>query len=947
MVDTSIIERKIYSNVMDTCFNAIVVEAFVNGVPIEESEKTDELRDKLSHYAAECLTDLGSSHLLTEALESVKNHTSRLSAPEVAYLKQINSICMETAKSVTARIIEENKGNDDALKEAADKVALTQSEFERFSKAASNVTPDALSKMIQDKTLNTIKEEKEAFQKDAELELEVVNAINAVSEEENPDELPPEMGDVGEPPKEGDDIGQNAAPGNEEPQSDEPADEAFGFFKSKRNDGAADLKKHFKQIRSKIEPIYKQANAEVKKRIELPSFEVKYNADHTRAGFIIFRYDVDMWETAMSHISDEDRDAWYKTIDAMSNAAKNVISKISGGMFGEAVGRSNGYFDFTIPVNQDATPASESFTLSEYSSTATDEIAMEGLFNAIRNGWRRLLGKAPIEKVAKDAGPSNMQPTPVAQAPAGKSSPPISVTNVGKDGAVPNVSKFDFIQSQESYLGVIVSYASLIAKNNKDLIEMRAIGVTGPKNLSAFYFTTDGANWDFDGYGRIAMNFLTMVEIQNQRKLRADGRNVTAYEFIFYCKNGEFDDRGGESGKTAVSINHEFKPIPDPKDWLMTHRPINNDSPIRIANHGDPTYEHYGFSTRKAMESYVGVQKKVSEDAMDSFMKSIAGQNYRRKHASIFSKLQELAYEGILATTESYDSIPFGTMAAITKENTFSKFTSHRTKDLKATMESVSRYNFESMGTPDAPTKEQLSNGLLVASIIYAFFETLNSMNLYCPKLNEIREFVDEAIPIKDRVALDRKQFMDFFRSVIANAQHQLRGVNTVPDVEVIQKDLDVVREHTASPGFDDDRPEINEAIESLQNAIDAKRDLIIKATTQSLPKVEESAYESMMRTTDTLKFTRVANIAGRKSNVASFRCKIDPGSKYICLEALNASGTPVGRNSFALESRIPKDGLVDFVTTAVKSSKLMTCGKRVVVSDKRNGKIYLDTNKL
>ena len=332
---------------------------------------------------------------------------------------------------------------------------------------------------------------------------------------------------------------------------------------------------------------------------------------------------------------------------------------------------------------------------------------------------------------------------------------------------------------------------------------------------------------------------------------------------------------------------------------------------------------------------------------MDSFMKSIAGQNYRRKHASIFSKLQELAYEGILATTESYDFIPFNTMAAITKENTFSKFTSHRTKDLKATMESVSRYNFESMGTPDAPTKEQLSNGLLVASIIYAFFETLNSMNLYCPKLNEIREFVDEAIPIKDRVALDRKQFMDFFRSVIANAQHQLRGVNTVPDVEVIQKDLDVVREHTASPGFDDDRPEINEAIESLQNAIDAKRDLIIKATTQSLPKVEESAYESMMRTTDTLKFTRVANIAGRKSNVTSFRCKIDPGSKYICLEALNASGTPVGRNSFALESRIPKDGLVDFVTTAVKSSKLMTCGKRVVVSDKRNGKIYLDTNKL
>ena len=717
MVDTSIIERKIYSNVMDTCFNAIVVEAFVNGVPIEESEKTDELRDKLSHYAAECLTDLGSSHLLTEALESVKNHTSRLSAPEVAYLKQINSICMETAKSVTARIIEENKGNDDALKEAADKVALTQSEFERFSKAASSVTPDALSKMIQDKTLNTIKEEKEAFQKDAELELEVVNAINAVSEEENPDELPPEMGDVGEPPKKGAEIGQNAAPGNEEPQSEEPAGESYEY-----------------------------ASESIKKLINKASFKV----NSARYGGA----------------------PQYVAVERIRDAKKNGI----------------------VPLTMDEAKKVESYLISNpYSESAIAcHIGMHEIVT---------LDRCPVWHIKRDN------------------------------------------------------------------------------------------------------QFMPMLKTKS-------------YDIIF--------------DYTGAGVSGPFPDI-DELD----------------SSNGSDANESYGFSTRKAMESYVGVQKKVSEDAMDSFMKSIAGQNYRRKHVSIFSKLQELAYEGILATTESYDSIPFDTMAAITKENTFSKFTSHRTKDLKATMESVSRYNFESMGTPDAPTKEQLSTGLLVASIIYAFFETLNSMNLYCPKLNEIREFVDEAIPIKDRVALDRKQFMDFFRSVIANAQHQLRGVNTVPDVEVIQKDLDVVREHTASPGFDDDRPEINEAIESLQNAIDAKRDLIIKATTQSLPKVEESAYESMMRTTDTLKFTRVANIAGRKSNVASFRCKIDPGSKYICLEALNASGTPVGRNSFALESRIPKDGLVDFVTTAVKSSKLMTCGKRVVVSDKRNGKIYLDTKKL
>lgn len=717
MVDTSIIVRKIYSNVMDTCFNAIVVEAFVNSVPIDGSEMTDELRDSLSHYAAECLTDLGSSRLLTEALESVKNHTSRLSAPEVAYLKQINSICMETAQGVTARIIEENKGNDDALKAAADKVALTQSEFERFSKAAANITPDALSKMIQNKTLDTIKEEKEAFQKDKELELEIVNAINAVSDEEDPDEIPPEMGDVGTPPKTGADIGQNAAPGNEEPQSEEPVGES-----------------------------YKYASEGIKNLVAKASFKI----NSARYG----------------------GSPQYVAVERIRDMKKNGI----------------------VPLTMAEAKKVESYLISnpQSESAITCQIGMHEIIT---------LDHCPVWHTKRDNHYMPMMKTKV----------------------------YDII------------------------FDYTGAGISGP------FPDTD--------------------------------------------KDNSF---GGSEGS-----------------------------------------ESYGFSTRKAMESYVCVQKKVSEDAMDAFMKSVAGQNYRRKHSSIFSRLQELAYEGILATTESYDSIPFGTMAAITKENTFSQFNSHRSKDLKATMESVSRYDFESIGTPDGPTKEQLSNGLLVASIIYTFFETLNSMNLFCPKLNEIRAFVDETIPIKDRVALDQKQFMDFFRSVIANAKKQLQGVSTVPDVDVIQKDLDVVREHTAAPGFDDDRHEINEAIESLQAAIDAKRDAIIKATTQSVPKVDESAYESMMRTTDTLKFTRVANIAGRKPNIASFRCKIDPSSKYICMEALNASGVPVGRNSFALESRIPRDGLVDFVTTAVKSSRLMTCGKRVVVSNKRNGKIYLDTTKL
>lgn len=778
MVDTSIIARKIHSNVMDTCFNAIVAEAFIGGVPIEPSEMTDEMHDKLGAYAAECLTDLGSSKLLTEALESVKNHTSRLSAPEVAYLKQINDICMETAKAVTARIIEENKDDDEALKNAADKVALTQSEFDRFSKAAANVTPDALSKMIQKKTLDTIKEEKEAFQKDKELELEIVNAINAVSEDDASEELPPEMGDVAEPPKEGAEIGQNAAPQNEEPQSEEPVGESWVIPTSMI-------------YNSNFTPASEGILDKLFKRGAVPT-KVK---DSDFDDDLVDKYTADGIIAAAAEKAGKEIDQVYP--DYMKNRQR-ITDDIAG------IG-----FNYRNDVAYIYVKDIPGFGGNCYIIFKDDSIAIE------------------------------------------------------KDPRVLAFTRAMFLRDCK-------------------------LNVFAKEKPIAYTYTA---------------------------KLIDNGRNIRIYMRYTYSEQlrRERYDR-----------------------WVRDPQTVIGD---------EPGNESFGYSTRKAMESYVGVDKKVTEDAMDAFMRSVAGQNYRRKHSSIFSRLQELAYEGVLATTEQYDAIPFDTMAAITKENTFGRFNSHRTKDLKVTMESVSRYNFESVGTPDGPSKEQLSNGLLVASIIYTFFETLNSMNLFCPKLAEIREFVDETLPIKDRVALDKKQFMEFFKSVMANAQQQLRGMSTVPDVDVIQKDLDVVREHVQTHGFDDVRDEVNEAIESLQNAIDTKRDAII-ATSRPAPKVEESAYESMMRTTDTLKFTRVANISGRKSNVASFRCKVDPTSKYVAMEALNVSGIPVGRSTIVLESRIPKDGLVDFVTNAIRASKLPTLGKRVVVSDKRNGKIYMDTAK-
>lgn len=177
MLDTSVVERKIRDQVMDMTFKAIVTEAFIGGLPIAENELNDDLTQGFVRYANECLEDLGSYRMLDQAIESAKDPVKK------GYLKKMKAICMEAAQDVTARILKENTGNDKDLLNEAKAVTLTPAEYARFSKNAASLTPESLTKMIQKKTLDVIKEEKEAYQKDAELENELKNALNTTSDD--------------------------------------------------------------------------------------------------------------------------------------------------------------------------------------------------------------------------------------------------------------------------------------------------------------------------------------------------------------------------------------------------------------------------------------------------------------------------------------------------------------------------------------------------------------------------------------------------------------------------------------------------------------------------------------------------------------------------------------------------------------------------------------------
>jgi hypothetical protein len=607
MMDSSLVERSIQKQVMDMCFESIVSEAFIGGLPIEDSELNAGLTQHLAQYATECLKDLGSSDLLKEAMESAQSPAKK------AYLHKMYDVCMEAASSVTARILETYKNDDAALRDSVKQVSLTPEEYARFSKAAASLTPSTLTSMIQKKTLDVIKDEKEAYKKDSELQTELVNALAAADEDEE------------------------------------------GF-------------------------------------------------------------------------STED----------------------------------------------------------------------------------------PEDKGGEEAAP---QETPDEDVSVGEGEAPEAPNN--DDGGAP-----------------------------------------------------DGADIGQESYG--AAQESHFVDVQNSSKK-------------------EHVHTGAWIGRYDCECCGKAK---------------------------DP---------------------KKAQEAFESYMKSLAGERYRSKHCSVFSRIQELAYEGIMATTESYTDIPFETMTLITKQNTFSRFNSHQSKSLCSKMDCIGRYAFESVGTPDTPqqSQDQLSTALLTSSIIYTFFETLNSMNLYCPKLDEVKRFVDETIPISQRVELDRNGLMDAINGMVEQVKASTQRATTVPEVDEIRQDLDVVREKCNAPGFESHKGEIKEKLDGLESFIAQKRDRLIEEQ-RPVQAAVENYGQTLQRTRDTLKFSRAANVLARKPNVSYIKCKVDPqaNSQYVAVECYTVDHRPAGSTTVVLESNFGND-LVGYVMGAIESSALAHLDKKYMVSDKRSGKVY------
>lgn len=356
----------------------------------------------------------------------------------------------------------------------------------------------------------------------------------------------------------------------------------------------------------------------------------------------------------------------------------------------------------------------------------------------------------------------------------------------------------------------------------------------------------------------------------------------------------------------------------------------------------DPAISEPGTGDQPSPEE----QQATDENAFESYGRMVMGRDFRPEHQTFFSSLQEMAMESLMFGKEKDKDLPVTTMGVITRRRTFPVFKSFKNASPMAALENLCLQAIDSMGTPDAPeggapTEDTQRKALLTASLIYTFFETLNTMNLYCPGLQDVRQVVDERISMKDLNQMDRKIFMDGMKGIIASATNTVRKATSIAEVDAVDGQLQAVREAASrAPGMESYVPQINQACHPIFEMCKTKREILGQ---KPMPAVE-STRDLRIREDDTLKFSSYASTNGPKSNIHSFRCTIDPrkvGPNMVAVEGLDAGGARVGQQFITLGKAMEAETIDTYLTSVIGSSNLMKHDKPVTVVNHMTGKTY------
>lgn len=174
MINKGILMTRLTDKFKLLTFHSIVNECFINGLPINQSEITNDEKKALTRYSFDVLNKLGGFSVLESAFDANKK-----SFKQNLFLGDIYNICTEAATDAAKRICGETDCKDPSanLNDIVDKASFTEAEYKKFSAKADGLKLDDIQDIIKEKTLNVIKDEQDQYEKEEALDEELKDAL--------------------------------------------------------------------------------------------------------------------------------------------------------------------------------------------------------------------------------------------------------------------------------------------------------------------------------------------------------------------------------------------------------------------------------------------------------------------------------------------------------------------------------------------------------------------------------------------------------------------------------------------------------------------------------------------------------------------------------------------------------------------------------------------------
>lgn len=179
--NTVLLTNQVRNKLTGKCVTAIVTEAFINALPFDKSELAAESAN-LSRFAVNVVEKMHPETLLDRAVESTM-HNPKANL----YVQNLKTAIEGVVQTATRRVVNEAATAEGTPAEIVAKTKLNSDETEQFVNASKQSGIDAVAKLVKEKMIDVIKDEKASYEAEAKLRQEVKDIIKQENETLNPE----------------------------------------------------------------------------------------------------------------------------------------------------------------------------------------------------------------------------------------------------------------------------------------------------------------------------------------------------------------------------------------------------------------------------------------------------------------------------------------------------------------------------------------------------------------------------------------------------------------------------------------------------------------------------------------------------------------------------------------------------------------------------------------